>query len=226
MACGPSDEEPQASTGAGTSTAAPPAGDGTTVVAALGDSITAGNPAYDPDPEQRAALGFGDDEASQYEYWAERAEPSLEFRNCGVFGERTDEIAQRFDECTDGAGALVVQGGINDIAQGRPVSAAADDLRSLVDRGKAAGLETYLVDVLPWNNGHPGADGPIEALNRMIEEVGAATGVEVIEWHGLLEDPGEPGVMRAELTADGDHPSIAGYRLLGEAVAQALGGPE
>ena len=72
-----------------------------------------------------------------------------------MFGERTDEIAQRFEECTDGADALIVQGGINDIAQARPVSAAADDLRSMVERGEQAGLETYLVDVLPWNNGHP-----------------------------------------------------------------------
>ena len=36
----------------------------------------------------------------------------------GVYGERTDEIAQRLDECAAGAEVLVVQGGINDIAQG------------------------------------------------------------------------------------------------------------
>ena len=118
---------------------------------------------------------------------------------------------------------LVVQGGINDVAQGRPGSDAADDLRSLVERGKAAGLETYLVDVLPWNNGHPAVDPEIASLNRLIAEVGADTGVEVIGWHDLLEDPNEPGVMSAELTADGDHPSIEGYRLLGEAVAGAVG---
>ena len=46
------------------------------MVAALGDSITPA-PGYDPDPAQRAALGFGDDERSQYEYWAERAEPGV-----------------------------------------------------------------------------------------------------------------------------------------------------
>ncbi len=56
---------------------------------ALGDSITAGNPAFDPDPQQRAAPGFGDDERSQYESWSERADDSLDLRNCGVFGERT-----------------------------------------------------------------------------------------------------------------------------------------
>ena len=32
-----------------------------------------------------------------------------------------------------------------------------------------------------------------------------------------------PGTMAPKLTADGDHPSIEGYRLLGELVARELG---
>src|SRR4051812_11641714 len=65
------------------------------VVAALGDSIVAGSPAWDPDPGVRATLGTGADRRSQFEYWARRADPRLSFRNCGVFGERTDQIAGR-----------------------------------------------------------------------------------------------------------------------------------
>ena len=202
--------------------AAPAEGNGT-VVASLGDSITAGNPAFDPDPAQRTALGFGDDERSQYEYWAQRAAPELEFRNCGVFGERTDQIAARLDDCAQGATALIVQGGINDIAQGRPVADAAADLRSMVARGKRLGLDVYLVDVLPWNNGHPAADRPIAELNRLIRRIGADENVPVIAWHDALEDPAEPGLMAPELTADGDHPSIEGYQVLGELVAKTLG---
>jgi lysophospholipase L1-like esterase len=198
------------------------------VVAALGDSITAGNPAYDPDPAQRSALGFGSDERSQYEYWAERAatpkggQTPFTFRNCGVFGERTDEVAQRLDGCVEGADALIVQGGINDIAQGRPVAQAAADLDAMVARGKRAGLEVYLVDVLPWNNGHPAADAPIAKLNRLIGEIGARQDVPVIGFHDALADPRRPSLMAARLTADGDHPSIDGYRLLGELVASKL----
>jgi lysophospholipase L1-like esterase len=198
------------------------------VVAALGDSITAGNPAYDPDPGQRASLGFGSDERSQYEYWAERAgkrkggQTPLTFRNCGVFGERTDEVAQRLNGCVEGAQALVVQGGINDIAQGRPVAQAAADLDSMVARGKRAGLDVYLVDVLPWNNGHPAADAPIAKLNRLIAEIGARQDVPVIGFHDALEQPPGSGLMGPRLTADGDHPSIAGYRLLGDLVASKL----
>jgi lysophospholipase L1-like esterase len=193
-------------------------------VAALGDSITSGSPGYDPDPAQRAALGFGNDERSQYEYWAEHkgGQTPFRYRNCGVYGERTDQIAVRLDECASGADVLIVQGGINDIAQGASIDRAAHYLRSMVERGKQLGLDTYLVNVLPWNNGHPQFDGKIAQLNRMIEQIGADEGVTVIDFHGALEDPRQPEVMPISLTADGDHPSVAGYRILGELVARTL----
>ena len=188
------------------------------VVAALGDSITAGSPLWDPDPAIRETIP-APDEASQFEYWAARADPRLEFRNCGIFGEPTDEIAARLEECADGADVLVVQGGINDIAQNQSVEDAAANLRGIVRAGKERGLEVALVDVLPWNNGHPAADGPIAELNRLIGEIGRDEGVEVLPFHDALEDPDEPGTMAAGLTDDGNHPSVAGYRRLGDLFA-------
>src|SRR3954470_2453281 len=82
-----------------------------TVVAALGDSITEGSPGL-----------------TGWDQWAARTDMRLEFRNCGVYGERTDEIAARLDECAGGADVLIVQGGINDIVQGRDAAAAAENL--------------------------------------------------------------------------------------------------
>ena len=189
---------------------------GKTVVAALGDSITSGSPGFDPNPEARFQYGFGDDERSSYEYWAQRANPGIAFRNCGVFGERTDEIAERLQGCAYGASAIVIQGGINDIAQGRSVDDAADDLRQMVADSKEMGLAVALVDVLPWNNGYPDADGPIRELNDLIAQIGEDEGVPVLPFHDTLEDPGAPGRMPKQLTADGDHPSVEGYRRLGE----------
>ncbi len=188
----------------------------TTLVATLGDSITAGSPGFDPDPQQRETLGFGADEKSQWQYWAQKQHPNLRFRNCGVYGQRTDEIALRLDDCAKGAGVLVVQGGINDIAQGRPVEPAAENLRRMVQRGKALGLEVALVDVLPWNNGYPEADPKIRRLNELIHAVARDEHVPLLPFYATLEDPDRPGRMREEWTSDGDHPSVEGYRLLGE----------
>lgn len=215
--CGSSGSTSRA--GAEPATASSP---GQVTVAALGDSITSGSPGYDPDPAQREALGFGTDEHSQYEYWAQEADPRLVFRNCGVFGERTDEIASRLDRCASGADVLIVQGGINDIAQGASIEDAARNLRSMVTRGRQLGLRVVVADLLPWNNGHPLADRPIAELNREIEAIGRSEHVPVLGFHDALEDPSAPGLMSPRLTADGDHPSIAGYRRLGELVARKL----
>jgi lysophospholipase L1-like esterase len=123
----------------------------------------------------------------------------------------------RLDECAGGADVLVVQGGINDVAQGRPVEEAAANLRAMVRRGKELGLAVLLADVLPWNNGWPGADPEIRRLNELIRSVAREEDVPLLPFHDALEDPERPGRMRDEWThADGDHPSVEGYRRLGE----------
>ena len=189
---------------------------GTTLVATLGDSITAGSPGYDPDPRMRETLGFGADEKSQWQYWAQKAHPALRFRNCGIYGQRTDEIARRLDTCAKGAQVLVVQGGINDIAQGRPVEPAAEHLRRMVRRGKELGLRVAIAELLPWNNGYPEADPKIRRLNELIHGIARDEDVPVLPFYSTLEDPARPGRMRERWTSDGDHPSAEGYRLLGE----------
>jgi lysophospholipase L1-like esterase len=195
----------------------------TTLVAALGDSITSGSPGYDPDPKQRENLGFGADEKSQWEYWAQRKHPDLEFRNCGVFGQRTDQIVQRLNDCTQGAQAVVIQGGINDIAQGFPVEAAAANLKGMVQSAKDLNLKVAIANVLPWNRGYPQADPAIRELNQKIAEIGRSEDVPVLPFHATLEDPAAPGRMKPEWTSDGDHPSIEGYRRLGELAFQPPG---
>ena len=177
-----------------------------TVVACLGDSITEGSPYWD----SRARRG---DPEGQWEHWAALQHPELDFRNFGIWGERTDEIATRFDEAVADADVLVVQGGINDIAQSRSIDEAARNLRALVDRGLALHLPVAVCDVLPWNNGWPAKEPEIRRLNELIQ----GFGVPVLPFHDTLEDPDRPGRMKAEWTHDdGDHPSIAGYRRLGE----------
>jgi acyl-CoA thioesterase-1 len=154
-------------------------------------------------------------------YWA--ADERLEFRNHGIWGERTDEIADRLDEALRGADALVVQGGINDIAQGRPVERAAENLRTIVRRAKQRGVPVVLANVLPWNNGWPEAEAKIRRLNELIADLAQAEGIALLDFHTALEDPDAAGRMHAELAHDdGDHPSVAGYRRLGESVLDDL----
>ena len=189
------------------------------VVAVAGDSISAGSPLWDPDPAVRARIA-SPDERSQWQWWASRGDARLEFRTTAVYGERTDEIARRLDLVLAGADVLVVQGGINDVVQRRPVEQAAGNLKAMLDRGAAAGLALTVTDVLPWNNGDKRSAAAIQELNELIRRLAESTGAALLPFHDTLADPSDARRMGAGLTDDGDHPSIEGHRLLGERAFQ------
>jgi lysophospholipase L1-like esterase len=195
------------------------------LVAALGDSITAGTPYWDPNPEIRATIGPDLDERHQWGYWAERANPGIRVRNHGVNGERTDQIAARLDEALDGADVLIVQGGVNDIAQGRPIGPALERLSSMVAHGRATGVPVAIVNLLPWNTGFPAKDPLIRELNAGIAAFAAAEELELLDFFSTLEDPARRGTMRDAWTSEGDHPSLEGYRRLGELAFRLAKGP-
>jgi lysophospholipase L1-like esterase len=178
---------------------------GSILVAALGDSITEGSPGL-----------------RGWDIWAGDADPRLRFRNCGIYGQRTDEIAGRLGECARGADVLIVQGGINDIAQGGDVGLAAANLRRMLQRGKALGLRVLVADVLPWNNGWPDAEPKIRLLNGLIAEIAHEEAVPLLRFHDTLEDPERRGRMREDWTYEGDHPNEDGYRRLADVVVAAL----
>ncbi len=186
------------------------------VVAVAGDSISAGSPLWDPDPAVRTRIA-SPDERSQWQWWATRMDERLEFRTTAVYGERTDEIARRLDLVVAGADVLVVQGGINDVVQRRPVEDAARNIEAMLERGRGAGLALAVTDVLPWSNGDGRAAEDIVRLNTLIRELAAtAGGATLLPFHSTLADFAEPGRMAPGMTDDGDHPSIEGHRLLGE----------
>jgi lysophospholipase L1-like esterase len=191
------------------------------IIACLGDSITAGSPLWDPDPKVRARIE-APDERSQWHWWAAQRDPSIEFRNHGVNGERTDEIAARFVAAVEGVDAIVVQGGINDIVQGRPVEGAAQNLTGMIHRARGMGLRVAVADVLPWNNGDRRSAEEITRLNALIKASACGLEVPLLPFHQTLADPSRPSRMRDDLTDDGDHPSVEGHRLLGERAFSSL----
>jgi lysophospholipase L1-like esterase len=181
------------------------------LVAVVGDSISAGSPSWDPDPAVRARIP-APDERSQWQWWASQADPRLEFRTSAVYGERTDQIARRLDLVLPGADVLVVQGGINDVVQRRPVEEAARNIEAMLERGRGAGVGLAVTDVLPWNKGDERTAEDIRRLNELLRQLGAT----LLPFHDTLADPADSTRMGDGLTDDGDHPSVKGHRLLGE----------
>ena len=87
----------------------------------------------------------------------------------------------------------------------------------MVQRGRALGLRVAIADVLPWNNGTREQAAAIRKLNGLIAEIARDEGIPLLPFHDTLVDSSTPDRMNAEWThADGDHPSVAGYRRLGE----------
>jgi lysophospholipase L1-like esterase len=181
------------------------------IVGVVGDSISAGSPLWDPDRAVRATIS-NPDERCNWQWWAAQIEPRLEFRTRAVYGKRTDEIAAFLDDVVDGAEILVVQGGINDIAQQRSVDDAARDLAQIVERGRSLGLAVVLADVLPWPAGNERAARDIARLNELVREIG---GVTPLPFHDTL-------ASLEGWSDDGDHPSVDGHRLLGQTAARVL----
>jgi lysophospholipase L1-like esterase len=187
------------------------------VIVAIGDSITAGYPDYSPTPEIRAQQHAGDNPRSQWEYWAQRKHPELQIRNCGVPGDRTDEIAQRLGSCVQGANGVVIEGGLNDIGQDLTPEVAAANLLGMVRDVKSRGLGVAIADAPPWTRWHPWFDPKVDALNDQIHQIALQEDIPLLPFHETLEDPGQPGVVSAGwLSWDNSHPSVAGYRRLGE----------
>ena len=111
---------------------------------------------------------------------------------------------------------LVVQGGINDVVQRRPVEKTARNIEAMLVRGRDAGLALAVTDVLPWNNGDERAAEDIERLNALIRQLAATADAALLPFRDTLADPADPRRMRDGLTYDGYHPSVEGHQLLGE----------
>ena len=90
-------------------------------IVAMGDSTTAGTPAF-ASPVEMPPAGKGDP-TSQYTYWLMQSHPEWEVLNRGVNGERSDQIRARFERDVVAARPVlvVVIAGVNDVYQGRPV---------------------------------------------------------------------------------------------------------
>jgi lysophospholipase L1-like esterase len=194
---------------------------GRTTIVALGDSTTAGTPGF-LSPLESPPDGRGDVE-SQYAYWLTKARPSWTVLNRGVNGERSDQIAARFDRDVLAArpDAVVIIAGVNDVYQGRPASHVTDQLRSMYERGRKAGLLIVAGTIVPYNTATPDQNARMREINAWIKDVATRDhGVRFADTRAAVAAPDAPD--RLAESPDGLHPSAAGYRRMAEALLPVL----
>ncbi len=210
-------------------------------IVALGDSTTAGTPGF-RSPIESPPDGEGD-LTSQYAWWLMRAEPSWRVLNRGVNGERTDEIAARFDRDVLGhapdvmtAGwpapnevglesqptlVLVLLAGVNDVYQGRDAAAVQTHLLAMYTRASEARIPIVACSIIPYDTATLEQNVRMHTINAWIRDTALSTpGMAYCDTRVAAAKPDD--IDRLFETPDGLHPSPDGYRRMAEALRPVL----
>ena len=192
-----------------------------TTIVAMGDSTTAGTPGWKSRVEAPPA-GAGD-ETSQYAHWLMQAEPSWDVINQGVNGERSDQILARFDRdvVAQKPAAVVIIAGVNDVYQGRPVPHVVEQLRTMYDRAKRAGIPVVAGTIIPYNTATAEQNARMHEINAWIRTTADADPVVAfVDTRAAAAAPGN--IDRLFESPDELHPSVAGYRRMADAILPVL----
>jgi lysophospholipase L1-like esterase len=191
-------------------------------IVALGDSTTAGTPAF-KSPIEAPPTGSGNVE-SQYAHWLMQAHPEWQVLNRGVNGERSDEIRARFarDAAQPRPDVVVIIAGVNDVYQGRTADAIARELKAMYAAARAATIAVVAGSIIPYNTATAGQDATMHAVNDWIRHyaVSHADAVVFCDTRAAVAAPGEPD--RLVSSSDNLHPSPEGYKLMAAALDPAV----
>jgi lysophospholipase L1-like esterase len=186
----------------------------------MGDSTTAGTPAF-KSPREAPPRGDGD-ATSQYAYWLIKAHPDWDVVNQGINGERSDEIAARFDEdvIAKKPAIAVVIAGVNDIYQGRPAQLVKDHLAAMYARARVTGIAVVAGTIIPYNRATADQNACMHEVNAWIRAQADAGLVTFADTRAAVAAPGNPDLLVS--SPDGLHPDADGYRRMADAIAPAI----
>ena len=105
----------------------------------------------------------------------------------------------------------------------------ANNIEGMVQKAKRHHIGVVIGTIPPWGPGalperadpSPQRFQRIDQLNQWIEQYGAAQGIQVVDYHTLLEASNGENYVPA-YTVDGVHPSAAGYAVMTPNTEQAL----
>jgi lysophospholipase L1-like esterase len=192
-------------------------------IVALGDSTTAGTPAY-KSPVEAPPHGSGDVE-SQYAYWLMLTHPDWQVLNRGVNGERSDQIRARFgrDAAQPKPAVIVIIAGVNDIYQGRSAESVEVELEKMYDAARDLQAVVVAGTIIPFNSASPDQNARMRMVNDWIRKYATTHGNSLVycDTRAAVAAPGQPD--RLVSSPDDLHPSPDGYRRMAVALEPAIG---
>ncbi|RUS58661.1 arylesterase [Pseudorhodobacter sp. E13] len=168
-------------------------------ILALGDSLTAG-------------YGLPQDEGfvPQLNAWLAGQGVQAEVINAGVSGDTTAGGAARLEwSLADGAQALIVNLGGNDLLRGLPPAAARANLTTIMDIAKGRDLPVLLVGMQAPGNFGPDYKAEFEAI---YPDLAAQYGALFLPVYFAPIATAEGGLDPAFMQADGIHPNAEGVQ--------------
>jgi lysophospholipase L1-like esterase len=188
-----------------------------TRIVALGDSTTAGTPAF-MSPLESPPVGSGD-ETSQYAFWLMKAHPEWIVMNRGINGQRSDQIRARFerDVIQNAPAAVVIIAGVNDVYQGRGGEQVTRELQAMYARAAEADIAVVAGSIIPFNTATPEQNQRMRRVNEWIRRQPKVT---VADTRAAVAASDNPDMLFE--SPDGLHPSAAGYRRMADAIGAAL----
>ena len=191
-------------------------------IVAMGDSTTAGTPAF-KSPREAPPKGSGD-ETSQYAYWLMRAHPEWDVLNHGINAQRSDQIAARFeaDVIAHRPAVVVIVAGVNDVYQGRPAQHVIDQLHAMYQRAHAANIRVVAGTIIPYNTATPDQNARMKEINEWILRRAPALhpSLVTVDTRAAAAAPGNPD--RLASSPDQLHPDPDGYRRMAAAIEPAI----
>jgi acyl-CoA thioesterase I len=190
-------------------------------IVALGDSATAGTPAFKSPLE--APPGGAGNVQSQYAYWLMQAHADWRVLNRGVNGERTDEIRARFgrDVAQAKPDVVVIIAGVNDVYQGRSAESTERELEAMYDAARAQKIPIVAGSIIPYDSATPDENARMHAINAWIRGYAAKHADTVFcDTRAAVAAAGAPD--RLISSPDGLHPSPDGYRRMADALEPAI----
>lgn len=192
-----------------------------TVIAALGDSTTAGTPLFKSPIE--APPGGEGDATAPFPYHLMRMRPGWDVRNLGVNGERTDQIRARWDRdvLPLSPAAVIIIAGVNDVYQGKPAGHVTNELRAMYDLAAAARIPVVAGSIVPYDTATPEQNAKMRAINDWIRgEAARDANITFADTRAAAARDDNPDLLRA--SPDGLHPDADGYRRMAEALAPGI----
>lgn len=159
--------------------------------------------------------------------------PDRDFVNRGISGQITGQMLGRMkaDVLDLHPSAVVILGGVNDLAREIPLTAIEDNYAALSELASAAKIKVIFASLLPVSDAHKDANPAYEqtpshppvfinALNEWLDRYCAQHGYTFVNYYSALAD--STGLFKSDLTDDGLHPNSQGYRVMAPLALQAI----